>query len=251
MTNEELVQLYQNGDKKALNDLVELNTGLVYKLANKFYTEKTSSIDIEDLQQEGFIGLVMAAKKYDFNNPKKAKFSTYAVFWIYQKMNRYINQKNTNEETSLNVSLSDSSNKEIMDYIESVDYSFENIEEQIYNKQLRKELEEVMEKHNTLQERELLKLRCGWDNNKCMTLEEIGEIFNILRGRVRQIENKSLRKIRQSSWARAKAKEYYSSKFSNENCKIDEKIKALDFKQKYLNNNSFDNYLDKVIEGIE
>lgn len=51
MTNEELVQLYQNGDKQALNELVENNTGIVYKLANKFYVNMTSSIDKDDLIQ--------------------------------------------------------------------------------------------------------------------------------------------------------------------------------------------------------
>lgn len=234
MTNEGLVQLYQNGNKEALNELVEFNTGLVYKLANKFYTEKTSSIDIEDLQQEGFIGLVMAAKKYDFNNYKKAKFSTYAVFWIYQKMNRYINQKNTNDETSLNVSLNDSSNKEVIDYIESVDYSFENIEEQIYNKQLRKEMDQVMCEKLTLQQREALKLRYGWDNNKCMTLDEISLILNVGYSKIRHIEFTALKNMRNSNWGRKRSTEYYNERFNNRDFSISEKIKSINFEEKYF-----------------
>lgn len=58
MSNEELVQLYEDGNKGALDKLVELNRGMVYKLANRFYTEKTNSIDKEDLEQEGFMGLM-------------------------------------------------------------------------------------------------------------------------------------------------------------------------------------------------
>ena len=56
MTNEELVELYQGGDKKALDLIIDQNKGMVYKLVNKFYTEDTSSIDKDDLEQEGFMG---------------------------------------------------------------------------------------------------------------------------------------------------------------------------------------------------
>jgi RNA polymerase sigma factor (sigma-70 family) len=82
-SNEELVYLLQQRDKQALKMLLDQNKGIVNKLVNKFYTEKTNSIDREDLMQEGFIGLILAANKYD--NPNKAQFITYAVFWINEK----------------------------------------------------------------------------------------------------------------------------------------------------------------------
>lgn len=116
MTNEELVQLYQDGNKKSLDELVEQNKGIVYKLANKFYTERSNSIDIEDLEQEGFTGLIIAAEKYDANNPKKAKFMTYAIYWIYQKICGFTlghstreigNSKFYNSCTSLNTPIGD------------------------------------------------------------------------------------------------------------------------------------------------
>ncbi|MFL0197987.1 sigma-70 family RNA polymerase sigma factor [Clostridium sp. WILCCON 0269] len=179
MTNEELVELYQSGDEQALNELMEKNTGMVRKLANKFYTEKTNSIDIEDLQQEGFIGLITAARKYDFDNAKRAKFITYAVYWIHQKMNMFIKSKNTNDEISINVPVGETKDTEFGDSIKDENNLYENVEDKIYNLQLRKELEEVMVNYNTLNEREILKLRYGWDNNKCMSCEEVGEIFNV------------------------------------------------------------------------
>lgn len=80
MTNEELVYLYQNGDRRALEELTLKNQGIINKLSSKFYTECTSSIDIEDINQEGYIGLITAAGKYDINNPKKAQFITYAAY---------------------------------------------------------------------------------------------------------------------------------------------------------------------------
>lgn len=84
-----------------------------------------------------------------------------------------------------------------------------------------------------------------------MTLEEIEAVIEKHRERVRQIEGRGLKQIRNSSWGRVKAKEHYSEKFCNEDCKFDKKIEALDYKQKYFNGYSFDNYLDRVIKGIE
>ncbi|KAJ49103.1 hypothetical protein CTM_24925 [Clostridium tetanomorphum DSM 665] len=202
MTNEELVHLYQNGDGQALSKLIEQNTGIVYKLVNKFYIEGTNSIDKEDLEQEGFIGLIIAANKYDFNNPKKANFITYAIHWIYSKISRFINQKNTNEETSLNIPIGEDEENELLDTIKDIDYSYENVEEKIYIQQLRQELEELMLQHNTLRQREILKLHYGWNNSKPMNLREIGEVLNMPYRHVRCEKFKALRKIRWTPWGR-------------------------------------------------
>ena len=45
-------------------------------------------------------------------------------------------------------------------------------------------------------EAEVMYLRYGFDNGQAKTLQEIGQRFNITRERVRQIENKALRKLR-------------------------------------------------------
>lgn len=233
MTNEELVQAYQDGDKQALDELIEQNSGIIYTLANKFYIEKTSSIDIEDLEQEGYIGLIIAAQRYDLNNPKKAKFITYAVHWIYQKMHRFITYRNTNNEISLNTPIKSIADKpvELMDTITD-DNCYENIEDKLFHEQLRKELEEVMNEYNTLKEKEILKLRYGWDA-ECMTFQAIGNLLEIPKEAVRYNEERALRKLRHSTWARKMAKEYYQEKFSNIN--IPERIiNADDFKQKYV-----------------
>ncbi|PJI08311.1 MULTISPECIES: sigma-70 family RNA polymerase sigma factor [Clostridium] len=235
MQNEGLVQLYQQGDKQALSKLVEQNKGIVYKLANKFYTEKTNSIDIEDLQQEGFIGLITAADKYKFDIEHPCKFITYAVYRIYQRMSGFINARNTNEEISINMPVGDDDKAELVDTIKDQENSYENIEDKLYCKQLRKELEEVMNKYNTLTEREILKLHYGWDNNKCMILKDIALVLGINPGSVKGLEYKAMGKLRRTSWGQEKAKEYYKDRFINCNYSIDEKIRELDFKQKYLN----------------
>lgn len=71
MSNEELVKLYQEGNKEALKELIEQNRGIIFKMANKFYIGQTNSISVEDLEQEGYIGLMIAAQKYKFDKEKK------------------------------------------------------------------------------------------------------------------------------------------------------------------------------------
>lgn len=217
MTNEELVYLYQQGNKQALDELIENNKGIVFKIVNKFNIELNRTIEIEDLEQEGYIGLVIAAEKYDFNNEKKAAFITYAVNWIYQRIYRFVcgasdkdlaNIKLNNSCTSLNIPTDEEGEMELIDYIEGVDYSFENMEEKIYNEQLHQELEQVMNETLTLREREVIKFNYGWNNIEPMTLKEIGNILNISIEATRQIKQKGFRKIRTSKWARINFKKF-------------------------------------------
>lgn len=236
MTNEELVYLYQNGDKQALDKLIEQNTGIVNKIVNKFYIEGTNSIDREDLEQEGYMGLITAANKYKFNIDNPAKFMTYAIYWIYQKINRFIKYKNTNYEISLNTPTGENGDTELMDCIEGVDYSFENIEEQIYRQELREQLEDIMNKYNTLQARNILKLHYGWDNNSCMALNEIAEMLNVSAERARQLKSKALRQIRSSPGGRELAKRLYTEEKAFYEDSIPGTVESISFAQRYLYN---------------
>lgn len=68
------------------NKMIESNMGLVKKIASE-YINKTN-IDYEDLCQEGMLGLMKAVEKFD---PTLGyQFSTYATWWIRQKIQRYI-----------------------------------------------------------------------------------------------------------------------------------------------------------------
>jgi len=71
------------GDKSALNRLVEGNLRLVVRIAKSMWTPPHS---LMDLIQEGNIGLVKAAERFDAT--KNVKFSTYAVWWIRQAISR-------------------------------------------------------------------------------------------------------------------------------------------------------------------
>lgn len=74
-----------NGDKKAKKELVEHNYRLVIFFAKKYAKPE---ISIMDLIQDGNIGLMKAADKFDVT--KGYKFSTYASYWIVQYMKRGI-----------------------------------------------------------------------------------------------------------------------------------------------------------------
>lgn len=86
MTNEQLVALIRAGDSEAENMLAlwQQNKGFIYKMAIKYQ----AYAEIEDLNQEGYIGLCEAVNHYE--QQQGVPFISYAAFWIRQAMRRYI-----------------------------------------------------------------------------------------------------------------------------------------------------------------
>ena len=78
----------QKGDKTACQRLIEGNLRLVIKIARQYQTDGMALLD---LIQEGNLGLIHAANKYDFN--REVRFSTYASWWIKQAITRAIANK--------------------------------------------------------------------------------------------------------------------------------------------------------------
>ena len=84
----ELLKAYKNGNIIAKEKLIKCNLKLVVRIARTF---QGKSLPLEDLIQEGTIGLIKAIDKFD---PLKGnKLSTYATFWIRQAILRAINNK--------------------------------------------------------------------------------------------------------------------------------------------------------------
>ncbi|MGG3915988.1 sigma-70 family RNA polymerase sigma factor [Rossellomorea vietnamensis] len=75
---------------------------------------------------------------------------------------------------------------------------FFNPDELAFKEELRSLIEECL-KELTEREREVLKHRIGWYDNRIKTLEEIGRIYGVTRERIRQIETKAIRKMRHAS----------------------------------------------------
>jgi RNA polymerase primary sigma factor len=83
-----LARRIARGDNKAKNRLVESNMRLVVSIAKAY---RSSGIPFEDLIQEGSIGLMTAADRYDPN--RGYRFSTYATQWIRQAIGRAVDNK--------------------------------------------------------------------------------------------------------------------------------------------------------------
>lgn len=87
--DKELVLRIRGGDKDAAEELIKRHTRFIYKLARKMAPNgRYASIDVDDLFQEGVIGLLRAVELADLSN--RAKFLTYAGEWIIRRMHNYI-----------------------------------------------------------------------------------------------------------------------------------------------------------------
>ena len=81
-----LCELIQDGDRQAKQELCIKYQSLVRKYAYAYYKVYGNDLPIEDLEQMGYLGLLIAAEKFDFSYHNT--FSTYAKFWIMQKISR-------------------------------------------------------------------------------------------------------------------------------------------------------------------
>lgn len=176
MTNEELVQEYQKGNKEIIDELMQQNTGLVMYFANKYKGFcQNGVLENDDLMQEGWIGFIDAVNKYDPNKPleqeesepicledeeenKTVMFSTYAGRAIQNHMLRAINKSiprkkksDTYSEpitvNSVNALLPGSDDTTLEQMIPDEDsiQSFKDIEEDFDNKLLRKDLIQLLD----------------------------------------------------------------------------------------------------------
>lgn len=85
LTDEEEIKKEKKILNKLVDKIVKANIGLVINIASRY---NNSNNDLNDLIQEGNIGLLTAINKFD---PKHGfKFSTYATYWIRQKIHRYL-----------------------------------------------------------------------------------------------------------------------------------------------------------------
>jgi RNA polymerase primary sigma factor len=235
----ELSKQIQNGNKAALNTLVNSNLRLVIKIAGMF---NIPGISIMDMIQEGNIGLLHAARKYDYR--RNVRFCTYSSWWIKQFISRYVSSRRhlvrlpqRKEETLRRIQnmynilsqnlMHQPKNSDIakelgipvkvVDSFSSIvteSMSFEQVidnetvsavdiyEDYTYNPE--RDFMKKASRDNTLlilnglkeKEKHIINHRFQLNGCERRTLREIGDKLDLSPETVRQIEQKTLRKIR-------------------------------------------------------
>lgn len=205
----ELIIKARNGDENARTELVENYLLHVYKIAREYIN---MGVPLEDLIQEGNIGLLTALDKY--NIKKGASFGVYSRFWIKQSIIRNCMHKRrivrlpeniselmrTNrwkgsqdyKEFSIDVPYEDGSL--FSDKLPSYDnFSFlEEEEAQIINKKIKLILSFLKKR-----DAEVVKAYYGIGIEKPMDIKEIAEFFSLSTTRINQILRNSLKIMRE------------------------------------------------------
>ncbi len=232
----------------ARNRMALANLKLAFFHAKKY---PYSGQPIEDLAQEGNIGLLKAVDRYDWR--RGFRFSTYATWWIRQSISRYVADKartirlpvhvcekmrqmervsdkflaacgrepTTSEFAELmeiptrivarmlRISPEPSSIGELpideMISRENREASSPDPADLVNEIQLRSALESLISSLSEQDERQakVIRLRFGFGGQESLTLEQVGRRFKLTRERIRQIEEKALRKLRHPERKRA------------------------------------------------
>ena len=241
----ELAQRIHSGDKEALDKLVRSNLRFVVSVAKQY---QNGELTLSDLVNEGNVGLIKAAEKFD--ETRGFKFISYAVWWIRQSIMQALAEQSRLVRLPLNqVGLLNKINKTIADFVQeherqpslhelarlvdvdeskiaetlsassrgaSLDAPFQDGEENslisvlsddnapaadngMDLESLSTDLEQIL-KELKPREIQVLKMSFGIGCNE-KTLEEIADTLGLTRERVRQIREKSLKKLRDTAGA--------------------------------------------------
>jgi len=247
LTPEEEIELaikVRQGDSQALDRLLRANLRFVVSVAKKF---QNHGLSLEDLINEGNIGLIKAAQRFD--ETRGFKFISYAVWWIRQailqalaeqarivklplnkigsinKVNRAFTDleqkferepsidepsevlelapsdikealKSSNRHVSMDAPISQDEDSTMYDVLLSNETP--SPDRGLLNDSLRKEIERALATL-TVREAAIIRLYFGLNGKHPHTLEEIGEELDLTRERVRQIKEKAIKRLKQTT----------------------------------------------------
>ncbi len=237
-----LARRIKEGDLDALEELVSSNLRFVVSVAKQYQNQ---GLPLSDLINEGNLGLIRAAKKFD--ETKGFKFISYAVWWIrkammqaiieqsriirvpinkvgtFSKINRAFQsfEQDYQREPSIDelAEMVGMSKEDINDYFRSNaptlstdakvngEGTFVEIlsnrdemtpEDSIIKKSVEGEVNNMLS-HLNEREAEIISSYFGLNGKDPMTLEEIGQRFGLTRERVRQIKERCMQKLKQTT----------------------------------------------------
>ncbi len=239
----ELAQRIRKGDKRALERLTKANLRFVVSVAKQYQNQ---GLSLPDLINEGNVGLIKAAEKFD--ETRGFKFISYAVWWIRQsilqaiaeqsrlvrlplnqvgsvnKITRELNKfeqeherkpsvdeiaervdlpedkiadamKANSRHVSMDAPIADGEDSSMIDFLAG---DSSNTDKELAIESLKAEVSRIL-KLLTDKEQKVLRAFFGIDGSPEMTLDEIGEKYNLTRERVRQIKEKALRRLRHNT----------------------------------------------------
>ena len=239
----ELAQRIRKGDKRALERLTKANLRFVVSVAKQYQNQ---GLSLPDLINEGNVGLIKAAEKFD--ETRGFKFISYAVWWIRQsilqaiaeqsrlvrlplnqvgsvnKITRELNKfeqeherkpsvdeiaervdlpedkiadamKANSRHVSMDAPIADGEDSSMIDFLTG---DSSNTDRELAIESLKAEVSRIL-KLLTDKEQKVLRAFFGIDGSPEMTLDEIGEKYNLTRERVRQIKEKALRRLRHNT----------------------------------------------------
>lgn len=237
----ELAQRIRKGDKRALERLTKANLRFVVSVAKQYQNQ---GLSLPDLINEGNVGLIKAAEKFD--ETRGFKFISYAVWWIRQsilqaiaeqsrlvrlplnqvgsvnkiarELNRFEQEherkpsvdeiaermdlpedkiadamKANSRHVSMDAPIADGEDSSMIDFLAGGDSS--NTDRELAIESLKAEVSRIL-KLLSDKEQKVVRAFFGIDGSPEMTLDEIGEKYNLTRERVRQIKEKALRRLR-------------------------------------------------------
>lgn len=239
----ELAQRIRKGDKRALERLTKANLRFVVSVAKQYQNQ---GLSLPDLINEGNVGLIKAAEKFD--ETRGFKFISYAVWWIRQsilqaiaeqsrlvrlplnqvgsvnKITRELNKfeqeherkpsvdeiaervdlpedkiadamKANSRHVSMDAPIADGEDSSMIDFLAG---DSSNTDRELAIESLKAEVSRIL-KLLTDKEQKVLRAFFGIDGSPEMTMDEIGEKYNLTRERVRQIKEKALRRLRHNT----------------------------------------------------
>jgi RNA polymerase primary sigma factor len=194
----------REGDAAAKQRLIQANLRFVVMIARQYLHR---GLPLEDLINEGNIGLMRAAERYD---PERGiRFISYAVWWVRQSMTRAIqtggrmirqpDAREGSERVMLDtVSLEGTGEEDSSSLLSRLeDTSVRSPEESLTDNALRRGIDSALHGLSSREAR-ILSDRFGLEDRSPLSLEEMGRRYSLSRERIRQIEKKAIAKLRRA-----------------------------------------------------